>query len=157
VSHFYSDASAVVKRYSLETGSFWVKALTDPTAGHTIVLGEITLAEVAAALAAKHRAPGGITQQERNNAVALSLSHCDTQYELLAISRSFIDRAVSLPRNHKLRGYDAVQLATALIANRVLITAGLSHLTFVAADDDLVVAARAEGLAAENPNLQTPS
>jgi hypothetical protein len=28
-------ASAVVKRYSLETGSFWVKALTDPTAGHT--------------------------------------------------------------------------------------------------------------------------
>jgi predicted nucleic acid-binding protein len=66
VSHFYLDASAVVKRYSLETGSFWVKALTDPTAGHTIVLGEITLAEVAAALAAKHRAPGGIT---RRNAI----------------------------------------------------------------------------------------
>jgi uncharacterized protein len=157
VSHFYLDASAVVKRYSLETGSFWVKALTDPTAGHTIVLGEITLVEVAAALAAKHRAPGGITQQERDNAVALFLSHCDTQYELLAISRSIIDRAVGLTQNHKLRGYDAVQLATALISNRVLITAGLSHLTFVAADDDLVVAARAEGLAAENPNLQTPS
>lgn len=92
MSHFYLDASAVVKRYSLETGSFWVKALTDPTAAHTIVLGEITLAEVAAALAAKHRAPGGITQQERDNAVALFLSHCDTQYELLAISRSIIDR-----------------------------------------------------------------
>jgi hypothetical protein len=28
----------------------------------------------------------------------------------------------------------------------------LSSLTFVAADDDLVTAARAEGLAAENPN-----
>jgi hypothetical protein len=89
--------------------------------------------------------------------VALFLSHCDTQYELLAISRSIIDRAVGLTQNHKLRGYDAVQLATALISNRVLVTAGLSHLTFVAADDDLVVAARAEGLAAENPNLQTPS
>jgi hypothetical protein len=62
-----------------------------------------------------------------------------------------------LTQNHKLRGYDAVQLATDLISNRVLMTAGLSHLTFVAADDDLVVAARAEGLAAENPNLQTPS
>jgi predicted nucleic acid-binding protein len=157
VSRFYLDASAVVKRYSLETGGVWVKALTDPTAGHTIALGEITLAEVAAALAAKHQAPGGITQQERDNAVALFLSHFDTQYELLAISRSIIDGAVGLTQNHKLRGYDAVQLATALISNRVLITAGLSHLTFVAADDDLVVAARAEDLAAENPNLQTPS
>jgi predicted nucleic acid-binding protein len=75
----------------------------------------------------------------------------------VAISRSIIDRAVSLTQKHKLRGYDAVQLATALVANGVLTTAGLAHLTFVAADDDLVVAARAEGMAAENPNLQTPS
>ena len=37
MSHFYLDASAAVKRYSLETGSAWVKALTDPLAGHTIV------------------------------------------------------------------------------------------------------------------------
>ena len=85
------------------------------------------------------------------------MSHCDTEYELIAISRSIIDRAVDLTQKYKLRGYDAVQLATALVANGVLTTAGLSHLTFVAADDDLVVAARAEGLAAENPNLHTPS
>jgi predicted nucleic acid-binding protein len=70
VSHFYLDASAVVKRYSPETGTAWVKALTDPIARHTIVLGEITLAEVAAAIAAKHRAPGGITLDERDNAIA---------------------------------------------------------------------------------------
>ena len=44
MSHFYLDASAVVKRYGPETGSVRVKALTDPTAGHTLVLGEITLA-----------------------------------------------------------------------------------------------------------------
>jgi hypothetical protein len=37
-----------------------------------------------------------------------------------------------------------------------IITAGLSHLIFVAADEDFVVAARAEGLTAENSNLQTP-
>jgi len=119
-------------------------------------LGEITVAEVAASLAAKHRAPVGITQQERDNAVALFLSHCDTQYELLAISRSIIDRAVSLTQNHKLRGYDAVQLATALIANRVLITAGLSHLTPVAADDDLVVAARAKVWPPKIPTSKRP-
>ena len=152
MSYFYLDASAVGKHYSPETGSAWVKALTDPPAGHTIVLGEITLAEVAADLAAKHRAPGGITQEERDDALAIFLSHCDTEYELIALNRFIIDRAVSLTQNHKLRGYDAVQLATALVANEALTAAGLSGLTFVAADHDLLTAANAEGLEAEDPN-----
>lgn len=53
----------------------------------------------------------------------------------------------------KLRAYDAVQLAAALTANDALVTADLSPLIFVAADNDLLAAARAEGLAADNPNL----
>ncbi len=153
MSHFYLDASAVVKRYSPETGSAWVQMLTNPPADHTIVLGEITLAEVAAALAAKHRAPSGITREERDKTLALFLSHCETEYELIATSRFIIDLAVSLIQNHKLRGYDAVQLATALAADKALTTATLPRLTFVAADDDLLAAAHAEGLVAENPNL----
>lgn len=152
MSHFYLDASAVVKRYSPETGSDWVKALTDLPAGHTIVLSEITLAEVAAALAAKHRAPSGITQKELDDALALFLSHCEAEYELIALSRFIIDQAVSLTQNHKLRGYDAVQLATALAVNEALVAAGLPRLTFVAADHDLLTAASAEGLDAKNPN-----
>ena len=157
MSHFYLDASAVVKRYSPETGSAWVKGLTDPTVGHAIVLGEITLAEVAAAIAAKHRAPGGITLEERDNAIALFLSHCMTDYELIAVNRSIIERAVNLTLNHKLRGYDAVQLATALAANEALTAADLAPLIFVAADADLMAAAGAEGLATENPNLHVTS
>lgn len=153
MSHFYLDASAVVKRYSPEAGSAWVKALADPKAGHTIALSEITLAEVAAALAAKHRVAGGITQRERDDALAIFLSHCQSEYELTATSRSIIDRAVTLTQSHRLRGYDAVQLATALVADEVLVVAGLSPLTFVAADDDLLAAARAGGLAAESPNV----
>ncbi len=152
MSHYYLDASAVVKRYSPETGSTWVKALTDPVSGHTIVLCEITLAEVAAALAAKERAPGSLTRDERDRALALFLSHCDTDYALLSGSRTIIDQAVGLTQNHRLRGYDAVQLSTALAANDVLNATELGVLTFVAADDDLVAAARAEGLATENPN-----
>jgi hypothetical protein len=152
VSNYYLDASAVVKRYNPETGSIWVKELTGSLAGHTIILGEIALAEVAAALAAQHRAPDGITRVERDQALALFLSHCETGYELIAISRFIIDLAVSLTQNHKLRGYDAVQLATALVANEALTAAGLSWLTFVAADHDLLTAADAEGLATDNPN-----
>lgn len=112
-----------------------------------------TLAEDAAAFAAKHCAPSGITQQERDDALALFLSHCATEYELIVINRSIIDRAVSLTQNHKLRAYDAVQLAAALTANDVLVAGNLSTLVFVAADNDLLSAARAEGLAADNPNL----
>lgn len=153
MSHFYLDASAVVKRYSPEVGSSWVRGLSEPAAGHVLMLGEITLAEGAAAFAAKHRAPSGITQQERDDALALFLSHCATEYELIVINRSIIDRAVSLTQNHKLRAYDAVQLAAALTANDVLVAGNLSTLVFVAADNDLLSAARAEGLAADNPNL----
>lgn len=157
MSQCYLDASAVVKRYSPETGTAWVRALTDPLAGHTIMLGEITLAEVTAAISAKHRAPGGITVEERDNAVALFLHHCYTDYELIAVNRTIIDRAVNLALHHKLRGYDAVQLATALVANEALATADLTPLLFVTADADLVAAAGAAGLATKNPNLHVTS
>jgi len=153
MSHFYLDASAVVKRYYPETGSVWIRSLAEPAAGHTLVIGEITLVEVAAALAAKHRIPQGISRAERDAAVAVFLSHCDTEYELVATDRSSIDRAVGLTQSHRLRGYDAVQLATALTVNEILAAAGLSPFVFVSADNDLMVAARAEGLETDSPGV----
>jgi predicted nucleic acid-binding protein len=51
-----------------------------------------------------------------------------------------------------LRGYDAVQLATALETNRKRLSDGLSALVFVSADAELNNAAQAEGLEVENPN-----
>jgi predicted nucleic acid-binding protein len=59
VTDYFLDASAVVKRYADEAGSAWVRQITDPQAQNTILLAEITLAEVTAALAAKQRAPKG--------------------------------------------------------------------------------------------------
>lgn len=152
MSHFLLDTSAIVKRYALEVGSRWILELVNPAAAHTIALAEITLAEVAAALAAKHRAPGGITEAERDQALAIFLHHCRTEYGLLATTRLIIDRAVALTQRHRLRGYHAVQLATALVANEALTAGGLAALTFVAADDDILAAARSEGLSTENPN-----
>jgi predicted nucleic acid-binding protein len=152
MSDFYLDASAIIKRYSPEVGSGWVKAITDPMAGHDITLAEITLAEVAAAFAAKARLPGGITIEERDRALSDFLRDCDEHYDLLNICRELIDLAVSLTQRHKLRGYDAVQLAGALIVNNALLIEELPPLTFVSADEDLLEAAEAEGLLAENPN-----
>jgi len=62
-----------------------------------------------------------------------------------------IDQAMLLTQNHRLRGYDAVQLATALDVQATTLAAGLPGLTFLAADDDLITAAHAEGLPSDNP------
>jgi predicted nucleic acid-binding protein len=151
VTDYYLDASAVVKRYADEAGSAWVRQLTDPQARHTILLAELTLAEVAAALAAKHRAPSGITQEQRDRALSRFLQDCEEHFVLLSIDRSVIDRAVDLTQRHRLRGYDAMQLATVLIAGETLVAQNLPSPIFIASDEDLLAAARAEHLVSENP------
>ncbi len=153
MSYYYVDSSALVKRYLTEIGSVWIAALTDSAVGNTIVVAEVTRVEVAAALAARQRASFGITLAERDQLVTLVLQHFDTEYMLVPLNNQIYYQAVRLTQQHRLRGYDAVQLAAARDINTLAVAAGLPALTFVAADDDLLVAARAEGLAAENPNL----
>jgi uncharacterized protein len=72
-----------------------------------------------------------------------------TKYQ---VDNSILDRAVHLAKRHGLRGYDAVQLATAAFANNERTQYGLLQLTFVCADNDLNEAAKLEGLLFENPN-----
>jgi uncharacterized protein len=145
MSTLFLDSSALTKRYLTEIGSAWVSDLADPAAANILAVAEITRVEVAAALAARHRA-SAITQTERDLLVTL-LHHFDTEYRILAITPELTASAVALTQAHRLRGYDAVQLAATLAAAAIL-----PGLVFVAADDDLLTAARAEGLAAENPN-----
>jgi len=151
VTDYFLDASAVVKRYAEEAGSAWVRQITDPQAQNTILLAEITLVEVTAALAAKQRAPKGFTLEQRNRVLSRFFQDCDEHFTLVSIDRSVIDRAVDLAQRHRLRAYDAVQLATALEANAITQAQALPALTFVAADTDLVTAAAAEHLSVENP------
>ena len=151
MTEYYLDASALVKRYADEAGSAWIRQITDREAGHTILLAEITLAEVAVALAAKRRAPGGITQEQRDRALSRFLQDCDEHFLLLPADRLVIDRAVALTRNYRLRGYDAVQLAAALVSSDTLQEQNLSAPIFVASDTDLLSAATAESLPVENP------
>lgn len=153
MNYVFLDASAIVKRYLTEPGSAWVDMITDPVADNAIVLAEITRVEVAAALAARHRASGGIALDARDRAVSLLLYHCTMAYQLVPLTPAIVNRAVQLTQTYRLRGYDAVQLATALIVHAHYLAAGLPGLMFVAADDDLLVAARAEALTVENPNI----
>lgn len=70
---------------------------------------------------------------------------------MLPVTRLVIDRAVDLARHRRLRGYDAVQLASGLLANETLTGEGRPTLVFVASDTNLLIAARAEGMTTENP------
>lgn len=87
-----------------------------------------------------------------DDALALFLHHRDTAYDIIDLDRTILAQAIALPQRHRLRGYDAIQLATALAADRALRAANLPPLTFIAADRDLLVAARAEGLVMDDPN-----
>lgn len=93
-----------------------------------------------------------MTRDERDRLVGLLLQHFDTEYQIALMNTATVSRAMALTQNHRLRGYDAVQLATGLNVNAQYLAAGLPNLTFIAADDDLVAAAQAEGLTADNPN-----
>ena len=151
MTDYFLDASAVVKRYADEAGSAWVRQITDPQAQNTILLAETTLVEVAAALAAKQRAPRGITLEQRNRVLSRFFQDCAEHFTLVSIDRSVIDRAVDLAQHHRLRAYDAMQLATALEASAITQAQALPALAFVAADTDLLTAAVAEHLSVENP------
>ena len=153
MSQLYIDTSAIVKRYTQETGSNWLKTFLHPNNNHSPIISEITLPEFAAAIASKGRA-GSINSFEQTNTLALFLSHCKLEYELVGVSRTIIDRAVGLTQKYRLRGYDAVQLATALVTKEALIAANfLKNFTLITADQDLLNAGSLEGLSTENPNL----
>jgi uncharacterized protein len=55
VTTYFLDSSALVKRYAVETGTAWVSNLCDPANNHTILIANVTIVEVAAALASKRR------------------------------------------------------------------------------------------------------
>ncbi len=151
MTYVYLDSSALAKRYMVEVGTGWIRTLTDPAANNTIILSDITRVEVAAALSARYRG-GTLTLAERDAAIKLLVQHITIQYQMIPPNTTTLDRALMLTQQHRLRGYDAVQLATALLVNTRYGMAGLAPLVFVTADQDLMTAARAEGLNADNPH-----
>ena len=52
---YYFDTSALSKRYVQETGSAWVRAVLNPSAGHLLLTARITMVEIYSALARRKR------------------------------------------------------------------------------------------------------
>lgn len=147
----YFDSSALVKRYLAETGSAWVQARCNDPA-RTITTVDLSRVEVAAAFAGKLRGEC-ITQAEYQEVQAKLAADAQKRYQLIPVTPQRVDEAIELTARRRLRGYDAVHLACALHLNRALLDDNLTPLTLVAADNNLLKAAQAEGLKTENPNL----
>jgi hypothetical protein len=146
----YLDSSALVKRYLVETGTPWVQTwCADPN--QTVAVGEIGLVEIAAAFAGKLRG-AHITPAQFYDARTDLAADARDAYVLVTINRAVVDEAIELTATHRLRGYDAVHLACALTLNRALVAHQLAPLVLISADDDLLEAAAAEGLATDDPN-----
>jgi predicted nucleic acid-binding protein len=147
----YFDSSALVKWYLAETGSTWVQArCNNPT--QVIVTADLARAEMAAAFARKLR-EGTLTPGEYQNVRGRLTIDAQKRYQIVPIVADRVDEAIELTSRNQLRGYDAVHLACALHVNQALLANHLPPLTLIAADDDLLKAAQAEGLRTENPNL----
>ena len=149
---YFLDTSALVKRYVAEIGSAWVTALCDPAVGHTIVISQAALVETVATLCRKAH-DGVISPQDRDHMIASFRRDVRRSYSLECVTTALYTRAGDLCRTHRLRDYDAVQLAGALtLRDRPVLSAlGLSPI-FVTANPTLLSFATLEGLTADNPH-----
>ncbi len=148
---FFSDTSALVKRYVTETGSAWLTATIHPNSGQRIYIAQITIVEIAATITRREKI-GSTSASDAQTALNQFEKDWKTEITIIDLSAHLVNQAVLLTRKHALRGYDAVQLATALEVQNERMALGLPSLTLLSADTDLNAAAVSEGLTVDNPN-----
>lgn len=136
----YADSSALVKRYADEDGAELVRQLED------LVVSLLARVEVPAAFWGKQRT-GEISAAEAatlTSAFEWDWFGGNPDAEPLAVvplGDAVLDRAAQAAAIHGLRAYDAIQLATAIVAR----SADPDLSTLVCFDDQLATAARREG------------
>lgn len=142
----YLDSSAWVKRYIQEPGSGRLHILFDQK--HRLASSLLGHLEVVAAL----------SRRLSHTALARAESRLQTDWRdmaLLPITDEIVERAVHLVRQYRLRGADALHLATALDSTTRLQSIK-EPVVLVASDNELLAAAQAAGLAVENPATSVP-
>jgi predicted nucleic acid-binding protein len=106
----YLDASTLVKRYIVERGSRETIALTADS--EMTATSIVSRAEVAAALGKAVRA--GLVGDEVARNAGRRFAADWTDFVRVGVTEALVERAEGLAWEHGLRGYDGVQLASAL-------------------------------------------
>ena len=151
MSVFFCDTSGLVKRDVSERGSTWLTSQIDPANGSRVYISQITIVEVVSAITRKERG-NHLSANDAAAALQTFETNCLFEFSIVPLSTSLVNEAVTLARKYALRGYDAVQLASALQTQIKRANAGLSPLILLSADTDLNAAAVSEGLTVDNPN-----
>jgi predicted nucleic acid-binding protein len=107
----YLDTSALVKLYARERGREEVENAVREA--RVVAISEIGYVEACSALARKER-EGFFSEDEHNDAVEFLKRDFREVYFLRPVTGEIITRAGEVAREHALRAYDAVHLATAL-------------------------------------------
>lgn len=142
---YYADSSALVKRHISEIGSLWIEKEFDTVSGNTVITSKLTVVEVLSAMNRRQRETS-ISQTEYAKFSGDFLAFIETDYRIFELTDSVLLESQRLLENYPLRAGDAVQLASALLANAQLQSAKLPTLIFLASDVRLLSAAKDEGL-----------
>ena len=151
MSVLFCDTSGLVKRYVGETGSGWLTSQIDPANGSRVYIAQITIVEIASAITRKERGKH-LSAVDAATTLRTFEANCLFEFSIAPLSTILVNDAVDLAKRHALRGYDSVQLATALQTNQRRTVLGLPSLLLLSADTDLNAAAVSEGLTVDNPN-----
>jgi hypothetical protein len=147
MSVLFIDSSALVKWYRKELGSQWVSELLDHA--EKLLISRLTVVEVESALVRRARSA---TVSSENVQLMINNFESDIQksFDLIELDEVVMEYALVMVRKHGLRGADAVQLASGVLAQHEIPNA---KFIFLSSDSELNTAAIAEGLQVENPNL----
>jgi predicted nucleic acid-binding protein len=148
---YFFDSSALVKRFAQESGRAFVLSLLRPSAKNRLYIARITEVEICAALARRQKGKS-ISPNQVTKGLRRLRQDLPQRFTQIAISENIIIEAANLAETHALRGYDAIQLAAALAANKERMLNGLLPLIMVSADTELNDAAQIEGFTIANPN-----
>lgn len=134
----YLDSSSLVKRYVQEVGSGEVERVLDEAA--VVATVAITRVEIAAALAKAVRLKA-LTQEEAWKTLEVFRGEWPDLVQL-AVTDLLVSQAETLAWEHGLRGYDAVQLASASLWQEMM----NERVTFSTFDQRLWTTAQNVGL-----------
>jgi uncharacterized protein len=148
---YFLDTSAIIKRYIFEPGQAWVLSLCNPAQGHDLYISQAALVEVVAAICRRAREKS-ISIAERDRLITVFRHDSKQGYNIWPVTIDLYNAAGDLCRSHRLRAYDAVQLACALALRQYTLTNQAPEPIFVCADVGLLDIAGIEGLRVENPN-----
>jgi len=134
----YLDTSALVKRYVRERGSKEILRLCDSL--EVIVISSVGYAEVLSAFCRKLR-EGALTESACDRLIR-EFNDDWRSFARMVVSDQLNELTAMLLRRYRLRGLDAIHLASALKAR----PAGREVFVFATADARLLRAARSEGI-----------